>query len=116
MNECSESTNRRIDNRQSNRQRKRVGNDPTKTRRDSKQQKGDPRIRKPFDASLSDSYLEPKLTLFISIRSTYSSPFVVPISFITIRSESTTESENGLSTGIVRVKDATTVVNNRVTR
>src|SRR5450432_3135626 len=99
--------NRRIDNRQSNRQRKRVGNDPTKTRRDSKQQKGDPRIRKPFDASLSDSYLEPKLTLFISIRSTYLLLFAVLILFITIRSESTTESENSLSTGIIRVKNTT---------
>jgi len=108
--------NRRIDNRQSNRQRKRVGNDPTKTRRDSKQQKGDPRIRKPFDASLSDSYLEPKLTLFISIRSTYLLLFAVLILFITIRSESTTESENSLSTGIIRVKNTTIVVNNRVTR
>jgi hypothetical protein len=60
--------------------------------------------------------------LFIIIRSTYLSPFAVLIyhysqySFITIRSESITESENGLSIGVVRVKDTTTAVNNRVTR
>jgi hypothetical protein len=54
--------------------------------------------------------------------STHSSPFAALIyyysqySFITIRSESTIESENSLSTGVVRVKDATTAVNNRVTR
>jgi hypothetical protein len=59
---------------------------------------------------------------FIIIRSTPSSLFAALIYyysqylFITIRSELITESENSLSTGVLRVKNATTAVNNRVTR
>jgi hypothetical protein len=135
MNKCSESTNRQLTIESATKASRQRLNQNASQLQITK--KGNTRIRKPFDASLSDSYLEPKLTLFISrailihyhsqylfitICSTHSSPFAALIhhysqhSSIPTRSESTTESENGLSTGVVRVKDATTVVNKRVTR